>query len=71
MTNFIPPGGFACQPVTITKSLDALGCSGNVPANQDVSGRLRTSAPPNGALDGVLRLQQGTTVLGPYTLTGP
>ena len=71
VTNFIQPTGFSCQPATLAKSLDALRCTGNVPANQDVGGRIQTSPPPNGSLGGLLRLEQGTTTFGPYTLTGP
>jgi hypothetical protein len=72
VVNFINPAGFTCLPGTISKSNDALRCSGNVPANQDVTGgQIATSPVPNGSLGGILRLEQGSKILGPYTLTGP
>ncbi len=71
VTDFIHPPGFSCQPGTVTSPQDALVCTGNVPGNQDLSGRIQTQPAPLGKLGGQLFLFQGSTRYGPFTITGP
>jgi hypothetical protein len=67
---FTAPPELSCNVLTTTNPMDTLACSGPIPPNTVVAVQIRTDPPLQPGQGGQLFVNQGTTQLGPYAISG-